>query len=355
MKKLIRIALGATVLLLALAPAALAAAPGRATHAEASPNTADARGLNARGLSASLDGLILAIGEDVVVEEGEHADALVVLGGTAIVRGSVGGLVIVDGTATLESATVNRIFLADGTVNADAGTVVSTAIAEARGQVFAAPGAQLPGIRDMEADAALVAMAIAPVLVLFGLGALVLVYVIGLLVAALGARQVRASGALMMSEPWKALAVGVAASVILPVLAGLLIVTVVGAPIGFALLFAGLPVLAFAGWLVAAIWLGELVLARLGGTTAPTATRHPFRAALLGITLLGLAGLVPLVSAAATMFGTGALLLMAGGGFRNADIPQGTRPADTRPEAPGTSGSGDEQGPLWGPAAPAIS
>lgn len=354
MKKLIRIALGATVLLLALAPAALAAAPGRATHGEAAPNPADARGFNARGLSASLDGLILAIGEDVVVAPGEHADALVVLGGDAIVRGSVGGLVVVDGTATLESATVNRIFVTDGTVNADAGTVVTSAIAQAQGQVYAAPGAQLPGIRDMEADAALVAMALAPVLVLFGLGAFVLVYVIALLVAALGARQVRASGALMVAEPWKALAVGVAASVVLPVLAGLLILTVVGAPIGFALLFAGLPVLAFAGWLVAAIWLGELVLARIGGAATAT-TRHPFRAALLGVTLLGLAGILPIVSGLATVFGTGALLLMAIGGFRHEATPQGTGPADRRPEAPAADSSEEGHGPLWGPAAPVAS
>ena len=348
MNRLIRTALGAMVMLLALAPAALAAGPG------------DTGG---RGQSRSIDGLIVSIGEDVVLAEGEHADALVVLGGDAVVRGTVDGLVIVDGTATLESATVSRIFVANGTVNADAGTVVGRAISEVRGSIYAEPGARLPGIRDVEADAALIAMALAPVAILLGIGAIVLVYAVALLVAGLGARQARGAGALMAAEPWKALAAGLVVSVVLPVVAGALILTVVGAPIGIALLVPGIPLLAFAGWLVAAIWLGEVALARLGGSAAP-ATRHPFRAALLGVTVLSLAGIVPLVSGIATMFGTGALVLAAFRGSRSERSPEGSAPAGSVPGSPVGDGAGDGagagtgssgQGPLWGPATSAAS
>jgi hypothetical protein len=84
--------------------------------------------------------------------------------------------------------------------------------------------------------------------------------------------------------------------------------TVVGAPIGLAGLFLVLPVLTLAGWLVAAIWVGDWLVARSRGTRE---AGRPYRAAVLGVIVLAIAGLLPFVSTLATLFGFGALLLVA--------------------------------------------
>ncbi len=80
----------------------------------------------------------------------------------------------------------------------------------------------------------------------------------------------------------------------------------IGAPIGLFLLLVGVPALAFIGWLVAAIWVGNWLLARGG---AAREVRHPYRAAVLGVVVLAAASILPLVSGVATVFGLGAMLL----------------------------------------------
>ena len=89
---------------------------------------------------------------------------------------------------------------------------------------------------------------------------------VALLVAAFGARQVRNAEALITREPGTVLVAGIAGSVILPILAVLATVTIVGAPLGLGALFIVLPALALLGWIVAAIWVGDWILGRSGGT-----------------------------------------------------------------------------------------
>jgi len=93
---------------------------------------------------------------------------------------------------------------------------------------------------------------------------------------------------------------------VLPLLSILLIMTIIGAPVGFALLFAVLPVLALLGWLVAAIWVGDWLIARGRGNREPG---RPYRAAALGVVVLAVAGILPFVSGIATLFGFGGLIL----------------------------------------------
>jgi hypothetical protein len=102
------------------------------------------------------------------------------------------------------------------------------------------------------------------------------------------------------------LVAGIAGTIVLPLLAILLVTTVVGAPIGLALLFLGLPVLAFLAWIVAAIWVGDWIVARNRMAAEPD---RPYRAAVVGVLVLAVCGLIPFVSAIATLFGFGALLL----------------------------------------------
>ena len=140
-------------------------------------------------------------------------------------------------------------------------------------------------------------------LVGFGVAALA----VALLVAAFGARQVRRAESLISDEPGTVLVAGIVGSVVLPILALLATVTIVGAPLGLGALFLVLPALAFIGWIVAAIWIGDWILGRSGGPRA----ERPYAAAVVGVLVLALAGILPFVSAIATLFGFGALLVIA--------------------------------------------
>ena len=149
-----------------------------------------------------------------------------------------------------------------------------------------------------------------------------------LLVAAFGARQVRNAEALISREPGTVLVAGIVGSVVLPILAILTSITVVGAPLGLGALFIVLPAMVFFGWIVAAIFVGDWILGR-GRDTTPA--ERPYLAAVVGVIVLAFAGLIPFVSAIATVFGFGALLVMA---WRI------LRPPTTQTPQVGTAGTG---------------
>lgn len=112
--------------------------------------------------------------------------------------------------------------------------------------------------------------------------------------------------------------------VIIPVVAILSMITVVGAPLGLAILFMVWPAAAFAGYLVAAIWLGEWLLYRNAGE--PPA--RPYLAAILGLIVLQVITFVPFVGPIASLFGFGAVLLLAWRTFRQ---PSAARPVTSPP------------------------
>ena len=113
--------------------------------------------------------------------------------------------------------------------------------------------------------------------------------------------------------------------IVIPFVAVLAMFTVIGAPLGFAILFMVSPAAAFVGYLVAAIWIGDLVLNR---GTSPGTEDRPYLAAIVGVLVLWLISLVPFVGAIASLFGLGAVLLLAWRTFRQ---PSTTRPVVTPP------------------------
>jgi len=80
------------------------------------------------------------------------------------------------------------------------------------------------------------------------------------------------------------------------------------------------PLVAFLGYLVAGIWIGDWILGRMSPTTE---RERPYLAAVIGIVILEIAGIFPLLPAIAGLFGYGAVILLAWRTF------QGPRVADT--------------------------
>jgi hypothetical protein len=87
----------------------------------------------------------------------------------------------------------------------------------------------------------------------------------------------------------------------------LAIVTVVGIPFGLGLLALVLPGLFLVGYIVSGIWVGEWILGRTG---AP-ASERPFKAAIIGLVVVGLVGFIPVVGGVIAFIGFGAVMLLA--------------------------------------------
>jgi hypothetical protein len=298
MRRFFAIAASVAILLALCAPAVLAAEP------------------------AAADGsLIVSVNGSLDVPADQHLDAVVVIDGTARIGGTVDTVVVAGGSATLTGATVGTVVVLDGTVDLAAGTTVTGDVRTLRGAVTQESGAVVQGsVTALDGDLAAFALLMIPVFIVLVLGLGIAGIVAALLVAAFGARQVRDVEALISGRPGHVLVAGIAGMVLLPLLAILLLATVIGAPIGFGLLFVLLPALAFLGWLVAAIWIGDWLVAGTRGSREPG---NPYLAAVIGVIVLALVGIVPFVTAIATLFGFGALLLAAWRVLRPETVPLG--------------------------------
>ena len=269
--------------------------------------------------------VLVSVNGSVDIPAGDRLDTLVVVGGDALISGDVRTIVVVRGTATLAGATTETLVVVNGTADLQAGTTVLGDVRTLDGSVVQQSGATVAGsVRAMDGDLAAffgaLGLLLVPVFILLFIGMALATIAAALLVAALGARQVRATGALIRREPGPVLVAGILGSIVLPLLAVLSIVTVVGAPIGLGMFFIVLPAVAFLAWIVAAIWIGDWMVTRMRGAAEPG---RPYLAAVLGVIVLAVAGILPFVSAIATLFGFGALLLAAWRMFRHDPSPAG--------------------------------
>ena len=278
------------VLLLAAAPAALAADPRTGGH--------DDRAL------ISLQG-------DVALQAGEQADLVLVIGGTATIDGDASTVVAIDGAALIRGGVAGTVAAigSDVEIQGDA-TVTQDVLTLDVGRVAVADGAMVGGsVRDLGPQLVGLGFVLGPAMVLLFIGFVLVSLVAGLALAGVAARQVRAAERLISGEPGTVLVVGLA-GVFLPILLiAALVVTVVGAPLGFAILLTVWPLTAYVGYLVAGIWMGDWLLVRL--SREPAEAERPYAAAVVGLLVLQVLGIVPPLSAIASLFGYGAVLLLA--------------------------------------------
>ncbi|HEY4632771.1 MAG TPA: hypothetical protein VIH00_02555 [Candidatus Limnocylindrales bacterium] len=274
------------------------------------------------------DGWVLwSTGGDVSVAAGEHADAVIVIDGTATIAGEVNSLIVVSGRAELTGATVESLVAISSQVDIGAGTTVLGDVRYLDSTVTQAPDAQVTGrVSDLTGDFAVFGAVLVSAFFLLWVGFVLAAVVAALVLAALAARQVRAAETIISREPGVALVAGIAGTFLPILLIVALFVTVVGAPLGFAILFGVWPFLAFVGYLVAAIWVGDWILAR----TSPGVHRErPYLASVIGMVVLGVLNIVPFVAMLATLFGYGAVLVLAWRIFRAPTVGATAAPAAT--------------------------
>ena len=256
--------------------------------------------------------VLMAFGGDISVPAGEQADVVLVVNGDAVIGGTVNVLTVIDGTATFQGATVDTIAVISGTIDLQEGTTVLGNVRSIESTVTQAPGVKIAGdIKGVDAELVTLGMFLGPAILLFAVGLAIASVIAGLLLAAVGARQVRAAERVIAAEPLKVFGAGLLGAIVIPILAIVAILTIIGAPLGLGILLGFLPLVAFVGFLVAGIFIGEEIL----GTRKEPETQRPYRGALLGIVLLQIIGLVPVVgglaTAVASLLGLGAILLIS--------------------------------------------
>jgi hypothetical protein len=276
--------------------------------------------------------VLVSVQGDVTLPAGEHADVVVVVKGTATILGEAGTVVTVDGAANLQGARTETIVAVRSAVTLGAGTVVLGDVRTFDATVQRVGDAQVVGrVGDLGVDLAGIGLILGPAILLLTLGFALAAMAAALLLAAVAARQVRAAEFVISHEPGMTLLVGIAGIVVTPIIAILAIVTIVGAPLGVGLLLFLWPLAAFLGYLVAAIWIGDWVLRR-GANQEPR--ERPYLAAVLGVVILEIMGIVPPLAALASLFGFGAVILVTWRTFRSRSQSAQTAPSPWVASAP---------------------
>ena len=251
---------------------------------------------------------------DITFGADERADVLVVVNGTATIEGDAGAVLVINGTANFVGAQSSAIVAIRSQVSLDARSVVSGDIRTFDSTVDAASGAVVGGnVRDLGPD-----LIGAPLLVGSALFAIYIAFVVssiaaGLLLAGVASRQVRSAVRLIGHEPVATLLAAIAGIVGLALAGALAIVTLVGAPFGLGLLILVMPILFVVGYIVAGIWIGELIVARLWPGTP---RRRPYLAAFVGLLVVGGVGIVPGVGGVISLIGFGSVVLLMWRAFR---------------------------------------
>lgn len=243
--------------------------------------------------TASIGGRAWLAGGEVVID-GRVAGELRAAGGTLVVAGQIGG------DAELAGETIE---LRPGA------HIVGNLVYRSRNEARVPPGAQVDGeVRRIAVETPAIGRAARTAGRLVAFTALALA---GIVLYLLFPQFALAAARTLDAAPWRALALGFASLVAIPMLALLLLVSVVGIPLALALLAAYL-IMLLAGFLVGVLYIGDLGLSRLAPARAQTRL-GVVAAIVVALAVLWLVHLVPvlggLVAFLILLFGSGALLL----------------------------------------------
>jgi hypothetical protein len=270
--------------------------------------------------------MLFSAGGDITLPAGRHADLLVVVDGTATIEGDAKAVLVINGAADFIGARTDGIVAIRSRVSLDPGSSVAGDVRTVDSTVDAATGSTVAGtVRDIGPELAGASILLGPALFLLYLGFVATAVLAALLLAGLAARQVRDAEALMSREPVTTVLAGLAGLIVILVAGVLAVVTVVGIPLGLGILTAVLPMLFIVGYLVAGIWIGDLIVWR----TSPNVVRErPYLAAVVGSLVLAALSILPLVGGIVSFIGFGGLILLM---WRTLRRPSGSSAPVPRP------------------------
>jgi hypothetical protein len=253
------------------------------------------------------DSFIFQVNRPVSLAADDRVGSVVIINDDATIDGHVDdALVVVRGTATVNGEVSGDIFVVEGTLNlADGATVDNVTLV--RSDLIQAEGATISGNLDEDADYNEIGWGAAIFSIVFWIGMTIAILLASLLVMWLFGRQIRRAAETITTRPLEAGVTGLAACVILPILAIVALVTIIGIPVGLGILLVLIPLIALIGYIVASYWVGEKLGSMMNLRAGPVVLM------IIGLVVLQLVGLIPwiggLLAFLATLMGAGALIL----------------------------------------------
>ena len=262
------------------------------------------------------DDVYVRVNGTVDLAANDSVDTLVAVNSEAQVAGAVRDtLVVVNQTATLSGDVGRDAVAVNGTLRLEPTARIGGDVVLINSQLIQADGATIDGQVVQRSGAGIGAefnRVAAAVSFVAWLGVTLLVAIVALGWAALGGRQLSDVAGLLGARPGLAAVAALIFWIAVPVVAFLAFVTVIGIPIGIALLLVVMPLLWVLGYVTTGTRLG-FFLADIRRTTPDLA--HPYLEAVVGVLILQLIGLVPIVGgivvALAGLFGAGAIVVTA--------------------------------------------
>ncbi len=270
--------------------------------------------------------VLVRVNGTVDLPAGESVDVLVAVNSETQVAGSVRDtLVVVNETATVSGDVGNEVFVYNGNIRLEPSARIGGDITLVNSDLVQADGAVVSG-RVVERAGAEVARELSRVAqavsFIAWIGMTVLFVVVALAWAAVGGRQLSGMAGLLAARPELAVAWALVFWIAAPLVAVVAMITVIGLPLGLAILIVLLPLLWTLGYVVTGTRLGLFIDDLRGATTD---LEHPYLAAVVGIAVLQLVGLVPWVGGfvvvLAGLFGAGVIVVHAWRRVRSAPAP----------------------------------
>jgi hypothetical protein len=249
------------------------------------------------------DRVLVGIQNDVSLAAGDEADAILVIQGSAQIDGSARGVVMIDSDVTISSTgSAEGIFAIGGSLtiatggSADDVAFVDTTVVGAENVTGEVNDIQT----DLANALAWIVAALFIVLFFIWIGLGIAMLAAALLGVAFGTSQLRRSAFNIGNDVLKTIVAGLLMLIVPWIIIALLAITIVGLPlaIGLAMVWG---FVAFLGYIVVGLWIGERILRR-----SRTASR-PYGAAFLGVLILMLLSWVPLITPLAILFGVGSV------------------------------------------------
>jgi hypothetical protein len=250
----------------------------------------------------------------VDLPSGAGVDTLVAVNSPADVAGTVRDtLVIVNQTATLSGEVGRDVVVANGTLRLEPTARIGGDVVLINGSLDQADGAVIGGSVVERSGASIGAefnRVTAAVSFVAWLGMTLLVVLVALGWVAIGGRQLSEIAGLLGARPGLAAGAALIFWILLPIVVIIAFISVIGVPLGIALLLVVAPLLWTLGYVTTGTRLGFFI-ADLRHTAPNLA--HPYLDALLGVVIFQLIGLIPfvggLVVALAGLFGAGAIIV----------------------------------------------
>jgi cytoskeletal protein CcmA (bactofilin family) len=247
---------------------------------------------------------------------GEGVDILVTVNGDTRVDGSVRDtLVVVNETATVSGDIGQEAIVFNGVIRLEPTARIGGDLTLVNSELVAADGAVIAGsIAEHDGASVTAELSRAAEVLSFvaWLGLTLLFVVLALAWAAIGGRQLSHMAGLLGARPELAVVGALIFWIVTPLVAVAALATVIGIPLGIALLIVVLPLLWSLGYVTTGTRLG-FFLDDLRGATPNVA--HPYLEAVLGVAIFQLIGLVPvvgwLVVVVAGLLGAGAIVVHA--------------------------------------------